>query len=49
MQTYAAIEDFKAQANINGRLLVDIWDEVVHPCFMYCGNPETDYDVPPED
>ena len=49
MQTYATIDDFKAQANIHGRLLVDIWDEVVHPCFMYCGDPETDYDVPPED
>ena len=45
----ATFEDFKAQANINGRLLVDIWDEVVRPCFMYCGDPETDYDVPSED
>ena len=34
MQTYATIEDFKAQANINGRLLVDIWDEVEEPSFM---------------
>ena len=45
---YKNIEDFVAHANIKGRLLKDIWDEVVHPCFMYCGE-EHDYDHPPED
>ncbi len=45
---YKNIEDFVVHANIEGRLLKDIWDEVVHPCFMYCGE-EHDYDHPPED
>ena len=42
------LAEFRDKANIDGRLLKDIWDEVVHPCFMYCGS-ESDYDVPPED
>lgn len=45
---YKDVADFIANANIDGRLLKDIWDEVVHPCFMYCGG-EHDYDFPPED
>ena len=45
---YKNIEDFVVHANIEGRLLKDIWDEVVHQCFMYCGE-EHDYDHPPED
>lgn len=48
MQIYKNVDDFVEHANINGRLLKDIWDEVVHPCFMYCGE-EHDYDYPPED
>lgn len=47
-QTFTSIDEFRDKANINGRLLKDIWDEVVHPCFMYCGG-EHDYDFPPED
>lgn len=48
-QTYVDVDDFAAHANINGRLLKDMWDEVVHPCFMYCAASESDYDFPPED
>ncbi len=47
-QGFTTINEFRDKANINGRLLKDIWDEVVHPCFMYCGG-EHDYDFPPED
>lgn len=47
-QKYKDVDDFVANAKIDGRLIKDIWDEVVHPCFMYCGG-EHDYDVPPED
>ena len=47
-QKYEDVNEFREKANIDGRLLKDIWDEVVHPCFMYCGT-EHDYDVPPED
>ena len=47
-QEFGHINDFRDKANIGGRLLKDIWDEVVHPCFMYCGD-EHDYDIPPED
>ena len=43
------IEDFVNNAYIDGRLLKDIWDEVIHPCFMYCAEKESDYDFPPED
>lgn len=45
---YKDIDDFVSKANIDGRLLKDIWDDVVHPCFMYCGD-EHAYDFPPED
>lgn len=48
MQTYKDVDDFVTHASIDGRLLKDIWNEVVHPCFMYCGE-EHDYDYPPED
>ena len=48
IQEYVDEDEFYNKANINGRLLKDIWDEVVHPCFMYCGG-EHDYDFPPED
>ena len=46
---YSHVNEFRDKANINGRLLKDIWDEVVHPCFMYCAAEESDYDFPPED
>ena len=46
---YKDVEDFVNNAHIGGRLLKDIWDEVVHPCFMYCVEKESDYDFPPED
>ncbi len=36
-------------ANINGRVLKDIWDEIVYPCFMFCAEKESDCDFPPED
>ncbi len=48
-QIYKDVDEFAHNANINGHLLKDIWDEVVHPCFMYCAASEEDYDVPPED
>lgn len=48
-QKYISIDEFYDKANINGRLLKDIWNEVVHPCFMYCAANESDYDYPPED
>lgn len=47
-QEYTNIAEFRNKATIGGRLLKDIWDEVVHPCFMYCGSTH-DYDFPPED
>ena len=46
---YQTIEDFRDHAEVEGKLLKDIWDDVVHPCFMYCVAEESDYDVPPED
>lgn len=46
---YKDVDDFVNKANIDGRLLKDIWDEVFHPCFMYCVEKESDYDFPPED
>ncbi len=48
-QEYDNVNEFREKANIDGRLLKDIWDEVVHPCFMYCAASEEDYDTPPED
>lgn len=46
---YKDVDDFVKNANIDGRLIQDIWDEVVHPCFMYCVEKESDYEFPPED
>lgn len=48
-QIYKSVDDFANNADINGRLLKDIWNEVVHPCFMFCAASESDYDYPPED
>ncbi len=45
---YETIDDFYENAEIDGKRLKDIWDEVNHPCFMYCGE-EADYDFPPAD
>ncbi len=48
IQEFINEDEFFDKATIDGKLLKDIWDEVVHPCFMYCGD-EHDYDFPPED
>ena len=48
-QSFVSTDDFFDKANIGDRLLKDLWDEVVHPCFMFCGEKESDYDFPPED
>lgn len=48
-QKFISTDEFYDKSNINGRLLKDIWDEVVHPCFMFCAANESDYDNPPED
>ena len=48
-QKFISPETFYTQASINGRLLKDIWVEVMHPCFMFCAKKESDYDYPPED
>lgn len=39
-QLFKTNEDFKNNANINGRLLKDVWDEVTFAGYMYCGRPE---------
>lgn len=37
-QEYTTREEFENKANINGKLLKDIWDdEVEKPSYMYCG------------
>ena len=36
LQTFKSIEEFKEKANIEGRLLKDIWDEVTFAGFMSC-------------
>lgn len=48
-QSFVTVDEFFDKCKIDGHLLQDIWDEVVHPCFMFCGDPNTDYEVPPED
>lgn len=48
-QIYKSVDDFINKGKIEGRLIKDIWDEVVHPCFMYCAASQSDYDFPPED
>lgn len=47
-QRFISTDEFYEKANINGRLLKDIWEEVVHPCFMFCAG-KNDYESPPED
>jgi len=37
LQTYKCLNEFKDKANINGKLLKDIWDEVENAGFMHCG------------
>lgn len=39
-QIYKNEIDFFNKANINGRLLKDIWNEVTFAGFMYCGEPK---------
>lgn len=46
---YKDVDDFMRNSNIDGQGLKNIWDEIVHPCFMYCVAKESDYDFPPED
>lgn len=36
-QEYEDCEEFKNKANIDGRLLKDLWDDVTFAGFMYCG------------
>ncbi len=36
-QEYASRHDFETKANIDGRMLKDIWQEVTFAGFMYCG------------
>lgn len=36
-QMFSSVECFKNEANINGKLLKDIWNEVAFAGFMYCG------------
>jgi predicted RNA-binding Zn-ribbon protein involved in translation (DUF1610 family) len=37
LQTYKSVAEFVEKANIEGRLLKDLWDEVTFAGFMYCG------------
>lgn len=37
LQKYNSIKDFIDNANINGKLLKDIWEDVTFAGFMYCG------------
>lgn len=37
LQTFKTRQDFENKANINGKLLKDIWNEVTFAGFMYCG------------
>lgn len=46
---YKDIADFRENAEVDGRLLKDVWDEVGHPCFMYCVEKQSDYELPPDD
>lgn len=36
-QEYKTRQDFESKANINGKLLKDIWNEISFAGFMYCG------------
>lgn len=36
IQKFNSVEEFKNKANINGKLLKDIWNEVTFAGFMYC-------------
>lgn len=36
-QEYISREEFESQANIDNKLLKDIWKEIKNPRFMYCG------------
>ncbi len=36
-QEYSSREEFESKANIDGKSLKDIWQEVKNPSFMYCG------------
>ena len=47
-KNYKDNDDFRNNAEINGILLSGLWDEVKHPCFMFCGD-DSAFDFPPED
>ena len=36
-QEYNSKEEFEQKANINGKLLKDIWSEVTFAGYMFCG------------
>ncbi len=36
-QLYKTVEEYKNKANIDGKLLKDIWGEIESPSYMYCG------------
>lgn len=36
LQKFNSVDEFKNKANINGKLLKDIWNEVTFAGFMYC-------------
>ncbi len=49
MQTYDTLDDFINNGSVEGKRLKDVWDEVVHPCFMYPVASDEDYEELPED
>ena len=38
LQNFSSVKEFEKYANINGKLLKDIWNEVTFAGFMYCGD-----------
>lgn len=46
---YDTLDDFINNGSVEGKRLKDVWDEVVHPCFMYPVASDEDYEELPED
>ena len=46
---YDTLDDFINNGSVEGKRLKDIWDDVVHPCFMYPVASDEDYEELPED
>lgn len=46
---YDTLDDFINNGSVEGKRLKEIWDEVVHPCFMYPVASDEDYEELPED